>query len=110
MLSHGGSAAAKTAGSSGQQKRKYEAAFPESNTSGSASHDAPLLQLYKKPPFPSDRGLCAASGYSSDNPRSAPGYGQLLGSSVQHVVGLGPSHYSLLLPGLHSQYQTVSPP
>lgn len=109
VLSHGGSATAKTESSLGQQKRKYNSAFPESNTSSSTSHDPPLLQLYKKP-FPSDRGLCAASSYSSDHPRAAPGYGQLLGSSVQHMVGLGPSHYSLLLPGLHTQYQTVSPP
>lgn len=115
VLSHAGSAAARTGTGVGQQKRKYDAAFPESNMSSSASHDPPLLQLYNgKKPFPSDRGLCAASAYSSDslphNPHAAPGYGRILGSSVHHMVGLGPSHYSLLLPGLHAQYQTVPPP
>lgn len=114
VLSHTSSAATKTGTSLGHQKRKYDTAFPESTVSSSTSHDPPPLLYSSKKPFPADRGLCAASMYSSDslsqNPHTGPGYSRLLDTSVHHMVGLRPSHYSLLLPGLHAQYQTVSPP
>lgn len=102
VLSHTSSAASNMGTGSGQQKRKYGMAFPESNTSNSTSHDPPPLLYSSKKPFPSDQGHCASSMYSSEslsqNPHTGPGHSRLLDISAHHMMGLGPSpsHHSPL--------------